>query len=137
MKYAIAFVVLVVHLHAAFAQIAVSGPRVALAWTAPVNSGNLPTCTAQLNTGCWDLVAGYDVFRAVSGSSNYVQVNATTLTSTGYVDAAAALTWSTIFDYIAESVDASGVKSSPSNTAVVPVPAAPSSLPAPTLTVHP
>ena len=67
-----------------------------------------------------DPVAGYNVYRAPSGSSTYTQLNSTVMTQTTYTDTN--VTNGQTYDYIVESVDASGVQSVPSNTAVVPIP---------------
>ena len=67
-----------------------------------------------------DPVAGYNVYRAPSGGSTYTQLNSTVMTQTTYTDAN--VTNGQTYDYIVESVDASGVQSVPSNTAVVPIP---------------
>jgi Abnormal spindle-like microcephaly-assoc'd, ASPM-SPD-2-Hydin len=71
-------------------------------------------------TGSTDPVAGYNVYRSPSGSSSYVQINTAVITQTTYVDANVqnGLT----YDYIVESVDASGITSSPSTMAAVPIP---------------
>jgi hypothetical protein len=67
-----------------------------------------------------DPVAGYNVYRSPSGSSTYLLVNSSIDTATTYVDSTvqAGLT----YDYIVESVDASGVESSPSNMFGVTIP---------------
>ena len=67
-----------------------------------------------------DPVAGYNVYRAPSGGSTYTQLNSTVMTQTTYTDTN--VTNGQTYDYIVESVDASGVQSVPSNTAVVPIP---------------
>ncbi len=67
-----------------------------------------------------DPVAGYNVYRSPSGASAYVQLNSTVLTQTTYVDSN--VQDGQTYDYIVESVDAAGVASVPSNTAVVPIP---------------
>jgi len=77
-----------------------------LSWDAPTNST--------------DPVAGYYVYRAPSGSTNYMQLNSVATTQTTYVDTAA-LDGQT-YDYIVESVDGSGVTSDASNVAAVPIP---------------
>ena len=103
-----------------------TGYQVNLACTAPANSGSLPVCTpAQVTagaTGCWDAVAGFVFLRAASGSSAFAQLNAAATTACAYTDttAAAGATW----DYIAESLDAQGNKSVPSNMAAAVIPAA-------------
>ena len=67
-----------------------------------------------------DPVAGYNVYRSPSGASAYVQLNSTVVTQTTYVDSN--VQDGQTYDYIVESVDAAGVASVPSNTAVVPIP---------------
>jgi len=67
-----------------------------------------------------DPVAGYNVYRAPSGSTNYQQLNSAAVTGTAYVDTT--VLNNQTYDYIVESVDASGVTSSPSNMAAIPVP---------------
>ena len=80
--------------------------EVNLTWDAPTSST--------------DPVAGYNVYRAPSGSTSYQQLNSAAVTQTTYVDTTV-LNGQT-YDYIVESVDASGVTSSPSNMAAVPIP---------------
>ena len=80
--------------------------KVSLSWSAPGSSA--------------DPVAGYNVYRAPSGSSNYQLLNATVDTQTTYVDSTVqnGLT----YDYVVESVDASGVQSVASSMAVATIP---------------
>jgi hypothetical protein len=80
--------------------------QVELSWDAPASSQ--------------DPVASYNVYRAPSGGSAYTQLNTAAVTQTAYVDTnvQAGLT----YDYIVESVDASGITSSPSTMAAVPIP---------------
>jgi predicted phage tail protein len=80
--------------------------QVNLAWDAPTSSS--------------DPVAGYNVYRAPSGGTSYQQLNAAAITQATYVDTTlqAGLT----YDYIVESVDASGNTSTPSNMASVVLP---------------
>jgi hypothetical protein len=77
--------------------------EVSLNWDAPSSSA--------------DPVAGYNVYRAPDGSSSYAQLNSSVVTQTNYVDATAGI--GQTYDYIVESVDASGATSSPSNMASV------------------
>jgi hypothetical protein len=77
-----------------------------LSWNAPASST--------------DPVAGYNVYRAPSGSTNYTQLNTAAVTQTAYSDTTV-LNGQT-YDYIVESVDASGVTSSPSNMAAEAIP---------------
>jgi hypothetical protein len=79
--------------------------HVSLSWSAPASSP--------------DPVAGYNVYRSPSGASSYQQLNTTVVTQTTYVDTG--VQNSQTYDYIVESVDASGVSSSPSNMAAVPI----------------
>jgi hypothetical protein len=80
--------------------------EVNLSWDAPTSSP--------------DPVAGYNVYRSPSGSGSYVQLNSAVVAGTAYVDSD--VQNGQTYDYIVESVDAAGVTSSPSNTAVVPIP---------------
>ena len=80
--------------------------HVNLSWDAPTSSP--------------DPVAGYSVYRALSGNSSYTQLNSTVMTTTTYTDTN--VQNGQTYDYIVESVDASGVQSVPSNTAVIPIP---------------
>ena len=77
-----------------------------MSWNAPTNYA--------------DPVAGYDVYRALSGNSSYTQLNSTAMTQTTYTDTN--VQNGQTYDYIVESVDASGIQSVPSNTAVVSIP---------------
>jgi hypothetical protein len=94
------------------AVVSLSGTGVAvlyevnLTWDAPTSSP--------------DPVAGYNVYRSPSGSTIYQQLNTTVVTQTSYMDTN--VQDGQTYDYIVESVDASGVTSSPSNTAAVPIP---------------
>jgi Abnormal spindle-like microcephaly-assoc'd, ASPM-SPD-2-Hydin len=67
-----------------------------------------------------DPVASYNVYRAPSGGSTYTQLNTTAVTQTTYTDTN--VQDGQTYDYIVESVDASGNTSSPSTAAVVPIP---------------
>jgi hypothetical protein len=66
-------------------------------------------------TGSTDPVAGYIVLRAPAGSSSYQKLNASAVTATSYVDSTVQA--GATYDYVVESVDASGVDSSPSTMA--------------------
>jgi fibronectin type 3 domain-containing protein len=78
-----------------------AGYEVNLSWSAPASSA--------------DPVAGYNVYRSPSGSSSYAQLNSAVLNQTSYVDTT--VQNGQTYNYIVESVDSSGVTSSPSNTA--------------------
>ena len=80
--------------------------QVNLSWDAPTSSP--------------DPVAGYNVYRSPDGASTYQQLNTTVVTQTTYVDTG--VQDGQTYDYIVESVDASGIESAPSNTATVPIP---------------
>jgi hypothetical protein len=80
--------------------------EVDLSWDAPASSP--------------DPVAGYNVFRSPSGASTYQQINTAIVTQTTYVDVA--VQNGQTYDYVVESVDASGIESGPSNMAEVPTP---------------
>ena len=77
-----------------------------LSWRAPSSSS--------------DPVSGYNVYRSPSGASSYQQVNPSMLTGTTYTDSTVQAGQN--YDYIVESVDASGVESAPSNTASAAIP---------------
>ncbi len=80
--------------------------EVNLSWDAPTSSP--------------DPVAGYNVYRAPSGSYSYQQINPSTVTQTSYVDLTVGA--GQTYDYIVESVDASGNTSAPSNMASATLP---------------
>ncbi len=80
--------------------------EVDLSWDAPTSSP--------------DPVAGYNVYRSPSGASTFQQLNPSVVTQTTYVDTA--VQNGQTYDYIVESVDASGIESVPSNVATVPIP---------------
>ena len=83
-----------------------TGYEVNLSWDAPTSSP--------------DPVAGYNVYRSPSGASAYVQVNSSLVTQTTYTDTS--VQTGQAYDYLAESVDASGVQSAPSNISSVAIP---------------
>jgi hypothetical protein len=83
-----------------------SSYEVNLTWNAPASST--------------DPVAGYNVFRSPSGASSYEQLNSSVLTQTTYADPTVQNGAS--YNYIVESVDGSGIESTPSNTATVTIP---------------
>jgi hypothetical protein len=80
--------------------------QVNLAWNAPSSSP--------------DPVAGYNVYRAPSGSTSYQQVNGSSITQTSYSDTS--VQDGQTYDYVIESVDASGNTSVPSNMESVNIP---------------
>jgi hypothetical protein len=80
--------------------------QVDLSWDAPTSSP--------------DPVTGYNVYRSPSGASSYVQLNSTAVTGAAYVDRS--VQDGQTYAYIVESVDAAGVASALSNTAIVPIP---------------
>ncbi len=77
-----------------------------LSWDAPTSSA--------------DPVAGYNIYRSPSGSSTYALLNSAGDTATTYVDST--VQTGLTYDYIVDSVDASGVESVPSNMIVVSLP---------------
>ncbi|MGA8044109.1 MAG: choice-of-anchor D domain-containing protein [Terracidiphilus sp.] len=79
---------------------------VTLTWAAP-SSSPVP-------------VVGYNVYRAPGGSTSYQQLNSSEVTQTTYVDST--VQSGQTYDYYVESVDSSGVQSSPSNTTVATIP---------------
>jgi hypothetical protein len=83
-----------------------SAYEVNLTWDAPASSP--------------DPVASYNVYRAPSGSTSYQQINTSTVKQTAYTDTS--VQNGQTYDYIVESVDASGDTSVPSNMAAVAIP---------------
>jgi hypothetical protein len=83
-----------------------TAPEVDLSWDAPSSSA--------------DPIAGYNVYRTLSGSSTYELLNSSVDTETAYVDntVQSGLT----YDYIVESVDDSGTESVPSNMISMTIP---------------
>jgi hypothetical protein len=77
-----------------------------LSWSAPTSST--------------DPVAGYNIYRSPSGASSYQQLNSAVVTQATYADNTAQAGQS--YDYMVESVDASGVESAPSNIASFTIP---------------
>lgn len=80
--------------------------QVNLTWVAPSSSP--------------DPVAGYNVYRAPSGGNNYQLVSSVSNSQLAYTDTGVQA--GQTYDYIVESVDATGVTSSPSNMASVTLP---------------
>jgi hypothetical protein len=80
--------------------------EVDLSWNAPASSP--------------DPVAGYNVYRAPGGGTAYEQLNSAAVTQTTYVDTN--VQDGQTYDYIVESVDASGNTSAPSNMAAAVIP---------------
>jgi hypothetical protein len=80
--------------------------QVNLSWDAPVDST--------------DPVAGYNIYRAPSGGTVYQLVNPSVESLTAYVDTTVVAGSS--YDYIVESVDASGVASAPTTPVLVTIP---------------
>ncbi len=80
--------------------------EVQLSWVAPTNP-SVP-------------IAGYYVYREVSGASSYQQLNSTADASTTYTDTSVAN--NTTYSYYVESVDSQGNVSAPSNPFTVTIP---------------
>jgi fibronectin type 3 domain-containing protein len=83
-----------------------SSYSVDLSWVAPSSSS--------------DPVAGYNIFRELSGSSAYQLLNSSVETGTTYVDST--VEPGQTYDYIVESVDASGIESVPTSPIAVTIP---------------
>ncbi|MGC9225605.1 MAG: choice-of-anchor D domain-containing protein, partial [Terracidiphilus sp.] len=96
----------------ATAIVGLSGTGVALAYKVNL-TWNAPTASA-------DPVTGYNVYRAVSGSTAYQLMNSSIDSTTTYADITVAN--STSYSYYVESVDAQGNQSVPSNTFTVTIP---------------
>jgi fibronectin type 3 domain-containing protein len=84
----------------------VASYAVNLSWDAPTSSP--------------DPVAGYEVYRAPSGSTMYQLLNSSVETATNYSDTTVEDGLS--YDYIVESVDASGNESAPTSPVAVSIP---------------
>lgn len=80
--------------------------NVALTWVAPSSNS--------------DPVAGYNLYRMVSGSTSYTKLNTSLLSATTYSDANVSA--GTTYDYYVTSVDGSGHESVPSGTTQASVP---------------
>ncbi len=73
-----------------------------------------------LPSGSTDPVVGYNIYRTVAGSSDYVLVNAAEDSQTTYTDTT--VMHATSYVYYVMSVDSSGVQSSASNTIALTIP---------------
>ena len=96
----------------ATAIVGLSGTGVALAYRVNL-TWNAPAASA-------DPVTGYNVYRAVSGSTAYQLLNSAIDSATAYTDTTVAS--NTSYSYYVESVDAQGNQSVPSNTFTVTIP---------------
>jgi fibronectin type 3 domain-containing protein len=95
------------------------------ATTVIVLGGTGATSTGYQVNLSWDApsgtsVSGYNIYRAVAGSSSYEQVNPSLDTQTSYTDNT--VTGGVTYDYYVESVDSSGVSSAPSSVLSIAVP---------------
>lgn len=107
----------------AVCQAKVTTCEVNLTWDAPASSP--------------DPVAGYNAYRAQSGSTNYTLLNSAplALTPTVYTDLGSGC--GVTQNYIVESVDAQGVTSAPSNVASITLPAMPPAMAKPSVKFNP
>jgi hypothetical protein len=71
-------------------------------------------------TSSTDPITGYNIFRAPTGTASYLQLNTSTVTVTNYVDGN--VQNGTTYDYMVQSVAASGASSGPSNTYTATIP---------------
>lgn len=94
------------------ATIALSGTGQAASYTVDL-SWSPPSSSS-------DPVAGYNIYREISGGSSYQRLNATAAAGTTYTDNTVVV--GTTYTYYVTSVDAAGTESGPSNTwqAVIP-----------------
>ena len=87
-------------------------------------TGNAIVYNVGLNwdvpTGTTDTIAGYNVYRANSGSSMYQKVSTSMATGTSFVDKT--VTNGITYDYYVETVDASGMASAPSSIVAMVIP---------------
>jgi fibronectin type 3 domain-containing protein len=88
--------------------------------TPPTTSAYEVDLTWEAPTASSDPVAGYNIYRAASGSSTYQLLNSSIGSSTSYSDTTVAN--NTSYTYYIESVDAEGNQSVPSNTYTVSIP---------------
>ena len=86
----------------------------------PPTSAYVVDLTWEAPTASSDPVAGYNIYRAASGSSTYQLLNSSIGSSTSYSDTTVAN--NTSYTYYIESVDAEGNQSVPSNTYTVSIP---------------
>jgi hypothetical protein len=94
------------------ATVSVTGTGIATAYVVNL-SWNAPTDST-------DPVAGYNIYRSPSGSSSYTLLNSTVDALTTYADST--VQDGNSYDYIVESVDASGVESVPTSPVAVTIP---------------
>lgn len=93
-----------------------STAAVALSGTGMTKTWSVDLTWSPPGTGA---IVGYDVYRAVSGTAAFMQLNVLPITATMYSDTGVSTgSW----DYVVRSVDVSGAVSGPSNvfTAVIP-----------------
>jgi hypothetical protein len=85
-------------------------------------SGTAVAYEVQLNWNApgSDVVTGYKVYRSTGGTSNYQLLSSSVVSETTYTDTS--VQSGDAYDYMVESVDASGKQSGPSNTTTVVVP---------------
>ena len=83
-----------------------TAPLVGLSWTAPSSPS--------------DPIVGYNVYRALSGTTSFQRLNASTDAQTAYTDSS--VQSGTSYDYMVKSVDSGGNESAPSNTTTVAIP---------------
>jgi fibronectin type 3 domain-containing protein len=85
-------------------------------------SGTAVAYEVQLNWNApgSDVVTGYKVYRSTGGTSNYQLLSSSVVSETTYTDTT--VQSGDAYDYMVESVDASGKQSGPSNTTTVVVP---------------
>jgi fibronectin type 3 domain-containing protein len=82
------------------------------------------SATYQVNLS-WDAptggtISGYNIYRAVAGSSSYEQLNSSLDTETSYTDDT--VSGGVTYDYYMESVNSSGVSSAPSSVISISIP---------------
>jgi hypothetical protein len=109
-------------LGAATGKLAINSNSVVSTAAAIGLSGTAVAYEVQLNWSApsSDAVTGYKVYRSTGGTSNYQLLSSSVVSDTMYTDTS--VQSGDAYDYVVESVDASGKQSGPSNTTTVVVP---------------
>jgi centrosomal CEP192-like protein len=109
-------------LGAATGKLAINSNSMGDTTAAIVLSGIAVKYEVQLNWSApsSDSVTGYKVYRSTGGTSNYQLLSSSVVSDTTYTDTS--VQSGDAYDYVVESVDASGKQSGPSNSTTVAIP---------------